>query len=262
VSERGEIEESSLPEKTPAWQKQIVKCVLERVQFVPETLDSRSASASATLPIAFDVTGEGEARMQRVSALGPMLTPARFREGFTRILGRCLSGIQPDGGIHRVVMTMTILPTGAIKEIEIPAGAAPWVKKAADCLKGDSTFFPGTRDGVPVESRVSVPIVRRGDEGSAKYSSPKPPTDTAMIEQAYRTCYPPDQAAMGSVYFSFDVNVDGSISNAKIVRSSGDPALDRAGKCMLPHLRFTPMMRGSKPVKASITWELPVRPPR
>lgn len=261
IDERGRIGESSLPDGSPAWQRVLADCVLGKIRLSPEIRDFKPAAASATLRIAFEPVGEGESRLQRLTSLGPLLTPARHRASGSE-MSRCIRSNLPAGGVDRVILTLTVAPDGSIRDVEVPAGADGWPARTAECLKRKVSLFPGSRNGVAVESQVRLPVMLYSDYKYPDLQAPEPPSDPDLIEAAYRACYPSDQLAMGSVHFTLDVNADGSVSNAKIVRSSGDPVLDEAASCILPRLKFKPMMRGKKPVKSSIAWELPVRPPR
>ena len=98
---------------------------------------------------------------------------------------------------------------------------------------------------------------------SGDITEPKPPPDPEELEAAYRACYPHEtHFESASNYYSFDVDLDGSLNNVKLIRGSGDARLDQAGACILGNLRFSPLMHGNQAMKSNVTWELPIRPPR
>jgi TonB family protein len=263
VTAEGEIEDISFPPDTADWLKAIAKCVVERAKFVPEVRESRPALAHAKLMVTVEPVATGEIGVYGVSRVGPLTTLPRNRSRSLSDVERCVSVGFPIQGVNVVVLTATVDTVGHVRRIEAPAGAPKWAERLATCLeKRRPEYFPGSRDGVPVESVVSIPISLMSSSIYGDTDRPQAPSDPTLIEAAYRACYPPDQAAMGSVLFNFDVNTDGSVSNAKIIRSSGDPVLDKAAACILPRLTFTPMTHRKKSVKANVTWELPVRPPR
>jgi TonB family protein len=263
VTAKGEVDDVSLPQDTPDWLSGIAKCVAARMEFVPEIRDSEPALAHAKLIVSVKSLQAGELRTFGAFRFGPLTTQPRFRSPSLNDVERCISGGLPMEGVSLVALIATVDSAGRVRGIEAPAGAPKWAERLADCMeKRKPGFFPGSRDGVPIESEARIPISLLSSSHYRDTDRPQPPTDPTLIEAAYRACYPPDQAAMGSVLFNFDVNADGSVSNAKIMRGSGDPLLDNAAACILPRLTFIPMTHGKKRVKANVSWELPVRPPR
>ena len=240
--------------------QELATCAVGRLEFQPEIRNGRPAESGATLTFTFEPLPNDETGRHRVTGIESLLSPPRMGPGANRILEGCLDPDVPRGALNRFTMQVTIDPEGRISDMELPAGAPPWMERTAACGKQKFRFLPGSRDGVPVASTVSLPFSLDFGGTTSQLVHPQPPGDAAMIEAAFRACYPPDQLAMGTVHFNFDVNADGSVGNAKIVRSSGDPVLDEAATCILPRLTFTPMRHAGTPVKSNITWELPSSP--
>lgn len=258
----GAVQEFELPKGSPAWLGDLASCAVKGLEFEPEIRHDDAVSTSAQVQLTTTSAQGSQSKEFAVATIGMLITPPRFSGNPSRVLERCLPLDTPWDRMSKSVLTVTVAPDGNIESIEPLVGAPAWLERTANCLQENFKFYPGTRDGVAVTAQAKLPITLRPDDSSSEFQTPKPPSDPQQIEVAYRDCYPADQAAMGSVFFSFDVNIDGSVSNARMVRGSGDPLLDRAGACILPRLRFEPARRGKMPIKSNVTWELPVRPPR
>jgi TonB family protein len=265
IARDGSVEKSSLPEDAPAWMTELSSCVLRRITFVPGTRNGKDAKRTASLPIEFAKRDGAESNAVKVAKVGPLLTPPLLLPGHGAIVSRCLpSGKWPDS-FSRFVLAMTVMPDGQATNVEIPVGSEPWIEKAAQCMASRLKFAPGTRDGVPVQAQARLPIAMYGEfseDWTGPVAAPKVQSSAEEFEALLRACYPPDFVAMQSIYYRFDVHRDGSVSNVKLVKGSGIDRLDQAGACIVSNLRFTPLMNNKRPVKSTVTWELPIRPPR
>jgi bla regulator protein BlaR1 len=56
--------------------------------------------------------------------------------------------------------------------------------------------------------------------------------------------------AQGTTSLRFLIETDGSVAEAAVAKSSGDPLLDEAARVAIAKCRFTPGMAGSKPARA------------
>ena len=56
--------------------------------------------------------------------------------------------------------------------------------------------------------------------------------------------------AQGTTSLRFLIDVNGSVAEAAVAKSSGDALLDEAARVAIAKCRFTPGMAGSKPVRA------------
>jgi TonB family protein len=263
IAKDGSIENFSLQENAPAWMQQLSQCILDRIDFVPGTSKGKAVKARAELLLNF-ANGDGlELGTIQVLTVGPLITAPHLLGRPGHVLENCLPRNSPSSGVSRIVIETTITPDGRIANVDVPVGSPAWVEIAARCLQKRLKFAPGTRDGYPVEAQAKIPITLHNESlPPGNVTEPKPPTDREEVEAAYRECYPPDLAAMESIYYSFDVDTEGRTSNVKVVRGSGDERLDQAGVCIVSKLRFSPLMHGDTALKSKITWELPIRPPR
>lgn len=256
----GGVEEIDFPEEATAWQRVLGRCAVKSLGFDPEVRDGQASSTRAQLDVNFAAVTDGAPGQARVVSVDDLATPPRLPRNSSSVFGRCLTFSSPGREGWLYVAEVTIGADGGIKATKLPGDAPSWMVETTRCVAAELRLYPGTHDGEPVESVATIPFHLRHDDVGIE--SAEPPTDREAIEAAYRACYPPDQLAMGTVLFNFDVTVDGDVSGARIVRSSGDIVLDQAAACILPRLRFEPSRRDGKPIRSNISWELPVRPPR
>jgi TonB family protein len=79
---------------------------------------------------------------------------------------------------------------------------------------------------------------------------------------AHRASYPPIAVRLGQegdVLVRLTVLPDGSVGNAKIVKSSGSPQLDASALVGVGYWRYRPAMRNGKPVAADVTVKIAIR---
>jgi len=180
-------------------------------------------------------------------------------------------GCYPIGSVirgreGRVEAQVTILPDGRVGNVELPAGTPPWIEDAALCMIKRIRFTPGLLDGVPVEAEATLPITLglKGVDGQAPpdLGIPQLRSTPEVVEAAYEACYPPGLTDEVTVHYRFTIGIDGRVGGPRAIRGSGDPRLDKAGACVLRKLRFTPPVRGSQAVKATVAMDIFVRPGR
>jgi periplasmic protein TonB len=73
---------------------------------------------------------------------------------------------------------------------------------------------------------------------------------------AHKATYPPIAQKLhqeGDVLVQLTVLPDGSVGDAKIVKSSGSPQLDASALVGVGYWRYRPAMRNGKPVAANVT---------
>ena len=261
IDEFGMLESVELADDPRGWQKTLASCALSHVVFDPELREGEPKPSSGAVTLTVVPTQGGVDNEFVVESVGELTTPPRLRARVGDTLGNCIPRDAPRNQASRVKIMLTISAEGQIAAAELPAGTESWVTRTFECLRSRIKLYPGSRNGLPVETKVAMPMLLN-EYGDQEISPASPPTDRELVESAYRACYPSSEMTSGTVVFKFDVNVDGSVSNAKVVKPSGDPVLDKAAACILPRLRFAPTKRGGKPIRSNITWELPVRPPR
>lgn len=202
---------------------------------------------------------------EALASEGPVLTPPKILQGTAEIsagISKCYAfSARRRGAAGRTVVTATIGIDGRISRYELDPGIEPWQAKTATCVMTYLRFEPGTRDRVPVEAQVAVPI-KFTLEGSAPLSMPKVASSHAEIEDIYRACYPQDQLAIVKPQFRVELSAAGKARKVTLVESSGVDSLDRAGACVLERLTFEPARQGKTPVEITATMPIVLRPPR
>lgn len=257
IAADGKPKEIRLADNSPAWVKELANCAVAQLQFAPGTWDDVPAESTAHVTFKLRTGGSGDPGFVEIDSMGPLITPPRLHPGRDR--NDCFPE-HLSGGVGRFVVTLTVMPDGSIVNVTLPTGSEPWVEKTAHCLLGRTTFTPGTDNGMPVQAQASLPIVYKSGEGEVK--PPQLRSSNADIEAAYRACYPPDLVTFASAFYRFEISTSGRVSKPRLVKGSGDRRLDDAGICILPKLEFTPFIQDGRAIRANVTWELPMRPPR
>lgn len=96
---------------------------------------------------------------------------------------------------------------------------------------------------------------------------PALPTVTQMASADFNSCakpqYPHDDFAaghQGTVTLGFLVGADGTVSDSKIVKSSGFVPMDEAARAAIVKCHFSPALAGDKPVahwtRVQYVWSL------
>jgi TonB family protein len=154
--------------------------------------------------------------------------------------------------------------------------------RAAVACAASWRYKPATRDGVAVE-RAWADVVRwdmklvppapisvrrsgapRPSPGTTVYQSPVSTGPAHKCDEYYRTAPAASGEQDGTVTTDFRIAADGSVQDAAIVRSSGNPTVDAATLTCVGLWRYKPAMRDGKPVdspwQANSRWSAP--PPR
>lgn len=256
----GMLKEFSLPDDSPRWMKGLADCALAKLQFSPGTWDGVAAESRASVMLKFRAHFAEDSFGIGIEQVGPLVTYprlVRLPEGTADCFPASLAR---RGNVARFVVSLTILPDGRVTNVTLPVGSEAWHGETARCVLERIAFIPGTRDGFPVEAQASLPIVY--EAGSGEVSTPELRSSNEELEAAYRACYPLDLASIASAFYRFDIATNGRVSNPKVVKGSGDPRLDAAGACILIMLEFKPLLQSGRGIRSSVTWELPIRPPR
>jgi TonB family protein len=193
-------------------------------------------------------------------------TPPRILPGNQAAINNCYSRSgKRRGGEGRTVVEATIAPDGSVGDVQLAPGILPWQEQTARCVIGQMRFEPGRHDGEPVAARIQFPIVFSLQDVAGSTSlvtDPKLRSTHEEIEDAYRACYPADMVSIARPQYSVTIDTKGRVTASKLVESSGDDALDRAGTCMFERIRFDPATRDDRPVSATLTLPMLVRPPK
>ena len=98
-------------------------------------------------------------------------------------------------------------------------------------------------------------VLKAAAEGGEIYSASDPGIVPPKVVNAPSTEYP-DKTEMGMVVLSLLVGMDGNTYNVHVLRSP-DPALNADAIETARHWKYTPAMKGGKPVVAEMNVELP-----
>ena len=193
-------------------------------------------------------------------------TPPRILPANQAAINNCYSGYgRRLGGEPRTIVGVTVAPDGSVGEVTFEPGTLPWQQQTARCIVSQTKFEPAVRNGVPVAATVQLPIQfsLRDLEGHTTFASdPRLRSTPEEIEDAYRACYPPDMASIARPQYDVTIDARGKVTASILVESSGDASMDRAGHCMFERIRFDPATRDDRPVSATLTLPMLVRPPK
>lgn len=221
---------------------------------------------SAVLVLAAFLQVTDAAPPASLSTAEPEITPPRMQKGNAREFDKCYpQRARRAGSEGRTVVAVSIEADGSVSEMEFAPGIEPWQEETARCVISLAKFTPGKRGGVAVPAQVHVPINFYLETGSAKapvVTNPKLVSTPVEIEDAYRACYPPDSLAIAQPKYRVSFNERGNMTEMDLVESSGDEALDVAGKCVLGKLKFEPTRRNKRAVRSTVTMPILLRPPK
>jgi TonB family protein len=153
---------------------------------------------------------------------------------------------------------------GNVKEFLLPGGILPWMSEAARCVAGRLEFYPAVLRTTLVESWTIVPLnfnLTRNPHFDSEVTPPTLRSDETAIMAAYRKCYPAGHAGEARINYRITVSKGGKAYRVELLESSGDPALDEAGICILRNLSFVAARRNLRSVESTLNWPILVRPP-
>jgi TonB family protein len=153
---------------------------------------------------------------------------------------------------------------GKVKEFLLPGGILPWMSEAARCVAGKLEFYPAVLRTTLVEAWTVVPLnfsLTRDPHLDSEVTPPTLRSDEAAILAAYRKCYPAGHAGEARINYRITISRGGRAYRVELLESSGDPALDEAGICILRNLSFVAARRNLRSVESTLNWPILVRPP-
>lgn len=260
IAADGSVSKSSMGDSAPGWMQILSDCVVGQLKFSAATKNGDPVEQRVSLSMRFRALEPDEGTGVTVEKVGPVITPPRILVS-SDVVEDCLRHRKLDAAsIDRIQITLTVQPDGKATDVIYPVGSEAWHEKVAQCVLERAHFAPGTRDGLPVTAQGTMPITIQEEQGEVTY--PKLRSTAQVVEAAFRTCYPPGLASSASAFYSFTVATDGRVGNPKLVKTSGDTRLDEAGACIVQMLEFSPLMQYGRAMRSTVTWELPIRPPR
>ena len=239
----------------------------------PEPLASAAQCVAVTMKFepALDEAGQPAPGKTIVKVGFPTLP--QLRQDLERAIRYCQPAIQPAFALGRtgnnafegtLDLLVRVGTDGKVLETVLPEGALPWMEEAAACLKDRLDFFPARLNLKAVESWILVPVdfnLTRNPHEEVRLEPPVLRSGDEKILAAYRECYPPGRDDEVRVGYRITVTDGGRVRKAEVISSSGDPALDEAGACILRRLVFVPARRNGVNVAATLAWPILVRPP-
>jgi TonB family protein len=235
----------------------------------PEPLASAAQCVAVTMKFepARDADGQPMPGKSVVSVGFP--TPPQLRQDLGRAIQYCQPALQPLVTLNNAYegtldLLVKVGKDGRVLETVLPEGVLPWMEEAAACLKDRLDFYPARLRLEAVESWIMVPVdfnLTRGQHERVRLDPPTVRSGDEKIIEAYRECYPTGRSDEARINYRITVTDGGRVRKAEVVASSGDPALDEAGACILRRLHFVPARRNGVNVESAVAWPILVRPP-
>jgi len=159
----------------------------------------------------------------------------------------------------RVVVKFVVADDGSIVNARVVQGiGSECDEEALRVVKDMPKWLPGKQDGIPVAVYFSLPIIfKLTDDGkqpaTAQSNDQRPMPPQGMHDYFKNNLRYPDSARAahleGKVNVKFAVNIDGSISDATIVKGIGSGCDDEALRLVNNMPRWKPGTRNGKPAK-------------
>ncbi len=195
--------------------------------------------------------------------VGRRYVPASFRQR-PADLGSCYPDrMRRQGTQASLTVDVRVGVDGSATAFEHAPGATPDMIKGADCVAGRLQMQPATRDGVPEESVARVPITFFLDD-ARNWVSPTLRSTGDEFVSATAACYPPELGSdgpRGRLLARIHLTQSGRVRRVEVITTTGNAALDEAGRCIARRLRFTPVSLDGKPRAGDVAWEILVLPP-
>jgi TonB family protein len=178
-----------------------------------------------------------------------------------------------EGNVH---LSFTVETDGSIADIKVERGVAPSIdEEALRVLKTSNKWIPGMQNGKSVRAKYNIPIKFSLGPKAPKVvtdstlfnfvSLKSPPTYPGGMAEFYRFIgqnikYPKeavDLKIQGTVFASFVIEKDGSITNATIIRRLGHGLEDEALRVIKLSKPWNPGIYEGKPVR--VKYNIPVK---
>ncbi len=250
VDAAGRATSATSPGGTPMILAVAAQCVAITMKFEPAMQDGNPVPGKLPINVGFP-------------------TPPELRIDARRAIEYCQPAIDPLVTLNaayegQLDLLVKVGKDGRVVETVLPEGVLPWMETAGKCVAEKLEFFPARLNLVAFESWASIPVdfnLSRNPHERARIDSPTMRSGESQILDAYRKCYPGGRDDQAEVIYRIKLSNGGRVRHAEVVRSSGDPALDSAGVCILRRLVFVPARRNGANVKSTLNWPILVRPP-
>jgi len=253
------------PVDAPGWVSDLAKCALRKATFRPGIQYGIAVDQEVTVTLSVERVEDGVGDTLRVTRIGPLVTvPMLFRRpGDATHCYPVGAGIEGEGA--EVSVNFKVDADGKPVEMQLPPGTEPWADAAITCALPRLTFYPATRGGMPEAGPAVATIVFPGPDekvpASRKVTQPALDASGPELDLARAECRPAGLDVTGVVFTAFTIGENGAAVAPVIFRTSGDPRLDQAAKCILARVRFTPLRIGSRRHEDVVTWALAVAAP-
>lgn len=251
------------------------ECVRTRLAVLQAGPGLTDADGAQLTGIAFNLTDGAIAGSERLAAafnhelqqfkarpqdkVGRRYVRASMRE-IPEDLASCYPASMPR---HRLTIDVRVDVDGGASLVETPTGADDGMINAARCVTRKIRLNPAARDGVPEESFARMPVTF-GVEDAGDWVTPTLLSTDDEFVSATLACYPAElgiNGPRGRLTARLTLTPFGNVRLVKVLTSAGNPALDKAGRCIARKLRFTPLRVNGLPRDSDVVWEIPVRPP-
>jgi len=164
------------------------------------------------------------------------------------------------------VVKFTVTAKGEVTNPSIAQSSGSGrVDEAAHACVSEWVYAPALRDGVPVDqdwaTEISLTITTRNAQPALPPDAPQGTKLVIMPVRKYRAtivggCEQWHRDSPRGVLVAFDVEPDGSVKNAAVAESSGNPAVDKDAVDCVSQRTYKPTTRDGEPVEIRLTSEL------
>jgi len=164
------------------------------------------------------------------------------------------------------IVTFTVTTRGQVTNATIArsSGSGRVDEAARECVL-QWVYAPALRDDAPIDqpwaTEISLTIGTRDQTPQLPADAPQGTKFVIMPVRKYRAtivggCEQWHRDAPRGVLVAFDVEPDGSVKNATVAESSGDPATDKDAIDCVSQRTYKPATRDGKPVEIRLTASL------
>ena len=181
-----------------------------------------------------------------------------------------------SGAQGRVIVQFTVEPDGSLSNVDVlkSSGTPSLDAEAVRVVSSSPKWEPGRQEGNAVRVVYSYPIVFRNNAPKPKPVSDDEAIPFQLVEEKpsfmggdantfskwinSNLKYPEEAKAAGAsgrVVLQFSIMPDGSVANVRVLRSSGNDALDAEGVRVLSSSpKWKPGIQRGSPVKVTYTF--------